>query len=225
MKSTVILAIGIIFISILSTKTLAATGTLQFNPQSLSITKGQTLTSTIVVSSDVNINKVLAKINYPNTILKPQSIDTSNSFVTLWYQNSIGTGQGQLILEGGVSSNGTSGTQLVFAKINFETIGTGPATVAFDNTSTISQASDGTNILSEFTSAIYTVTQITPSATPTLLPSNTPTPTLNMSPTTTSRPTISITGLPKGGTTDTTFAWGIISFAILGLGLIILKNI
>ncbi len=179
MKHTLLFVTCTLLILIFSTKTLAATGTLQFNPQSLSITKGQTLTSTIVVSSDVNINKVLAKINYPNTILKPQSIDTSNSFVTLWYQNSIGSGQGQLILEGGVSSNGTSGTQLIFAKINFETIGTGPATVSFDNTSTISQASDGTNILSEFTSAIYTVTQVTPSATPTFVPTNTPTPTQN----------------------------------------------
>ncbi|MCA9391868.1 hypothetical protein KC614_01520 [candidate division WWE3 bacterium] len=214
--------VGITALILTPHKVYAANATLTFSPQSTAVNTGETITATIFLNTDgVAVNRVLAKINYPSNLLTPQSMDTSNSFVELWYQNNLGSVPGQLILEGGVSGVGVNGSQLEFAKINFITAAEGEAQVSFSTESAVYQQSDGSNILSEFSSATYTVGTTTPTPT-TATPTTTPTPTSTAITSTTPTPT---TSLPNSGNEQPTVILFLISASLTLAGLLILRRL
>ena len=208
------------------TKVDAAQAILSFTPETDTVVSGQTISATIIVNtSGDSINRVLTKIQYPAGYLVPESIDTSESFVDLWYQNSIGTGNGELILEGGITGNGISGNQLVFAKINFTTQNAGVGQLIYGNDSAVYRDSDGVNILGEARTATYTITDgsVTPTQSPTPTPQTTPTP----SPTPLLTPTVTPTplaSLPKGGVSSPTIILLSLTGLMSTIGLIIVKR-
>ncbi|NCS32223.1 hypothetical protein GW793_01895 [bacterium] len=201
---------------VLTTKpVLAAQAALSFTPSTQSVSPGQTISATVLVNTNgETIDRVLTKITYTSSILSPTSITTSNSFVDIWYQNNIGSTAGVLILEGGVSGNGTSGENLTLATINFSTISSGTATLAFSSDSAVYNVGTNTNILAQAQSATYTVGT---STTPTISPTQTISPQVTITATLTPLPN----QLPVGGTTEVTVLVIIGALIVLVSGIIL----
>lgn len=197
----------------------ASAAKLSFVPTSQTVIVGSNLTATIQLDTqNEQINRVYTKITYPANLVTPQSIDTGNSFVNLWYQNNIGTKAGELILDGGVSGAGTTGSQLTFAKINFTANTAGSVEIRFSQDSAVHRESDGINVLTEAQTSTYTVTGSSPSPAPA-----TPTPTGSTPPATTLTPTPS-TDLPKSGDVAPTVLFLLFSVTATLIGFVILKK-
>lgn len=120
-----------------------------------------------------NINTVAANLTYDTSVLTPQSVDTTGSFVSIWFENDINESSGEIRLTGSVPSPGVNGDNLLFAKINF-TAGQAQTTqIQFNTDSAMFRDSDNTNILSQTVGAVVTIDET--GVTPTV--SNNPTPT------------------------------------------------
>lgn len=160
----------------------AATADLSLSPSSQTLQKDQSFSVEIRVNTNgESINTVTANLSYSPDKLRAISVDTSGSFVTLWFENNIATASGQIKLTGSVPAPGVSGSSLLFAKINFTTLAEGTATVSFDTTSAVYRNSDNADILGTKTGGTYTITVATPTATPTsaqtIVPTSTVVPT------------------------------------------------
>lgn len=187
MKLTHVLLTLIILILTFPSQTHAQQAILSLSPSAITVQNGQIISATVILNTENDtIDRALAKITYTSGILSPQSINTSSSFVTIWYTVDTTSNNSALILEGGVSGNGVSGTNLIFATINFVARAEGVATVAFASDSAVYLAGSSTNILVQSQTATYTVgsvstptptrasSTITPTATPTPLPNELP---------------------------------------------------
>ncbi|MBM4402204.1 MAG: hypothetical protein FJ044_03100 [Candidatus Cloacimonetes bacterium] len=160
----------------------AAGATLSLSPATKSVVNGQTFSLEIRVNTGgESINTVTANLTYPTDKLRAQSVDTAGSFVTIWFENNIGTASGEVRLTGSLPTPGTSGSNLLFATVNFVALNTGTANVEFTNSSAVYRNSDNSDILGSTQDGTYTITEVTPTATPTpttiTAPTGTPTPT------------------------------------------------
>ncbi len=217
---------------LLSAKVYAANAQLTLSPTSQTVNVTEIFSVKIMLNTDgAAINRVLAKITYPSNLMSVQSLDTTNSFIDLWYQNNITT-PGELTLEGGVSGGGINGSNLEMATINFEANAAGDATLAISETSEVIQVSDGANILTSYNSAAVTINELpptptyTPTPTPTYIapptstpigqPSPTPTPTQDLTPTP--------SNLPVSGITTPTLLVAIAGLLTLIVGFILVKK-
>jgi hypothetical protein len=214
-KFTLLISLFCLIIYKLALPAFAAGAVLSLSPVSQTVNTGDTLSTTIYLNTGGElINRVLAKINYPANILTPQSVDAAGSFVTLWYQQST-TNPGSIILEGGVSGSGTTGSQATFVKLNFTTKEAGSAILTFASDSAVYRESDATNILTETQSVTYTIAAVTSTPTPPVTPgiSGTPLPTSPFS-----SITPSPTHLPSSGTVEPTliFLLGVVLLTIVG---------
>ncbi len=210
----------IITLIYLVTARLTSAAVLSFSPETQSITQGEILTTTILLDTNgESVDQVLAKIIYPTNLLTPQSLDPTGGFANIWYQNNIGSAQGELILDAGVSGSGVTGSQLVFTKINFTTLGTGVAQIRFGEDSIVYRETDDTNILTEARTANYTITGLTPTTTPPTSPS----PTITGTTTPTSL-TPSPSGLPNSGSVKPTLVVVSTAGALVLIGLVILRK-
>lgn len=157
----------------------AATADLSLSPASQSLQKDQSFSVEIRLNTNgESINTVTANLSYSPDKLRAISVDTSGSFVTIWFENNIATASGQIKLTGSVPTPGVSGSSLLFAKINFTTLAEGTATVSFDTTSAVYRNSDNTDILGTKTGGSYTITAATPTVTPTITQTVVPTSTV-----------------------------------------------
>lgn len=154
----------------------AQSATLSLSPATKTVTNGSTFSAEVRVNTGGEaINTVTANLSYPSTNLKVQSIDTSGSFATIWFELDFST-SGSIKLTGSLPTPGTTGSNLLFATINFLAQNEGTAQVSFDASSATYRNSDSSNILGTKTGAIYTISSTTP-PTPTSTPTPTPTPT------------------------------------------------
>lgn len=218
----------------------AASATLSLSPSSKSVTNGQTFSVEIRVdTAGESINTVTANLSYPTDKLRAQSVDTSGSFVTIWFENNIGTASGEIRLTGSLPTPGVTGSSLLFATVNFVALSTGTAQVEFANSSAVYRNSDNSDILGTTVDGTYTISELTPTetptptlvpgqptSTPTLVPGQpTPTPTLvpgQPTPTSTlvpGQPTPT-TGLPDVGVEGPT-----VVLFLIALGLVVLGNL
>ncbi|PIZ46187.1 hypothetical protein CO180_02470 [candidate division WWE3 bacterium CG_4_9_14_3_um_filter_41_6] len=217
MKFWVLALISTILFFALPKDVLAQQAILSLSPSTITVQKGQTISATVILNTENDtIDRVLAKITYTSGILAPQSIATSNSFITIWYTVDTSSTASELILEGGVSGNGVSGSNLTLATINFVTRADGVATVAFASDSAVYLSGTSTNILVQSQSATYIV-----GSTPTA--SVTPSPTI--SGTTTPTPMPLPATLPVGGTEQYSLmiAIGFSFVVVYGLFLVLKK--
>lgn len=238
---------GLAFLLLLGLSTIFPNSTwaavLSFSPTNQTVPLGQTMSAMVYLNTDgEQVNRVLARITYPSSVLTPQSIDTTGSSFTLWYQQNT-TNSGTIILEGGASGSGVNGSQLTVARINFTTKEVGNALLNFSTDSAVYKESDGTNVLSTTQSATYTVGSSTPTpsqGTTPGAPTSTPTPT---SGTTTSTPTPgpgtptvtpnpNVTGtitptptnLPSSGSIQPTIIFLVGTVVIFLIGFLVLKK-
>lgn len=200
----------------------AASATLTLVPNTLTVGVNQSFNVEIRVNSGgENINTVTANLTYPFDKIKVSKIDTANSFVTIWFENSFNQQTGKIKLTGSLPSPGTSGTNLLLATINFEALAqtttANPASVSFDNTSAIYRNSDNTNILSSTAGGQYTISGTAAvTTTPTPIPSvDQPTPGLTVTPTPSS--------LPNVGATSATLIFLILAVSLIIGGSLVLR--
>ena len=167
---------------VLAPQVYSAGATLSLFPSTKSITNGETFSVEIRVDTGgESINTVTANLTYPTDKLRAQSVDTSGSFITIWFENNIATASGEIRLTGSLPTPGTSGTNLLFATINFVALNTGTANVEFTNSCAVYRNSDNSDILGSSQDGTYTITDVTPTATPT--PAVVTTPTITATPT------------------------------------------
>jgi len=196
----------------------AAQGSLTLIPASGTVLTNQTFNMEIRVNTGgETVNTVTANLSYPIDKIKVTKVDTTNSFVTIWFENSIAQSLGKVKLTGSISSPGTSGSNLLLATLTLQALAvttTGnPANVSFDNTSAIYRNSDNTNILSSSIGAQFTITS---SGTSTL----TPVPSISQTtPTPSPSPTILPVGLPDVGENSPTIILLILGFLLIIGGL------
>ncbi len=192
----------------------AAGATLSLSPITKSVTNGQTFSVEIRVDTgNESINTVTANLTYPTDKLRAQSVDTSGSFITIWFENNIATASGEIRLTGSLPTPGTSGTSLLFATINFVSLNTGTANVEFANSSAVYRNSDNSDILGSTQNGTYTITDTTP----------TPTPTTIITPTISPTPTISQGNLPDVGVEMPTIILFIFAIASVFFGSLLLR--
>lgn len=186
--------------------------TLFLNPATQSVTQNQTFSVEIRLNTvGQSINTVAANLLYDKAVLTPQSIDTTGSFVTIWFENNIASSTGEVRLTGSLPSPGVTGQNLLFATVNFSAQQTGTSQITFKDDSAVFRDSDNANVLSSTTGGVYTIAAADTTPTPTSLLNTTPT----LSPTPTSQ-------LPNVGTTQPTIMLFLIGTVLLAIALALL---
>ncbi len=210
--------------------TYATNAQLTLSPSEQTVNATEIFSLKIMLNTDgAAVNRVLAKITYPSNLMSVQSLDTTNSFVDLWYQNNITT-PGVLTLEGGISGGGVNGNNLEMATINFEAKSAGNATLAISEDSEVIQVSDGADILSTYNSSTVIINELpptptyTPTPTPTYIAPPTSTPIGQASPTPTGLLSPTPSNLPKSGITTPTLLVAIAGLLTLTIGIILVKK-
>jgi chitodextrinase len=132
----------------------AGNATLSLSPGSSTLALGATVTVSIIENSgSVPVNAVQADLNYDQTKLQFVSVSTSTSPFSLVVQATGGSG---VVNVASATSTAQTGQQTV-AVMTFTAIGAGSAAVSFANTSSIVQASDGTDVTGTLSGATYTI--------------------------------------------------------------------
>jgi len=118
------------------------------------------LSQVLVASPDEPMNAVSGTIIFPNDILEVVEISRDDSVVSIWLQEPEWSNQaGTINFEGFVLNPGFQGSAGEVFTISFKVKGSGEATVDFTSGSILAHDGQGTNLLSNLESALYTVTQ------------------------------------------------------------------
>lgn len=199
---------GIIFL-MKTSDSHAQSASLNINPASQTVNLDSIFTVEIRVNTGgESINTVAAHLTFDNTILTPQTIDTSGSFVSIWFENNITSSEVRLI--GSVPSPGVSGDNLLFARVNFLADSASTTQIAFTDDSAVFRASDNVDILGDAIGSVITVSSVAVTPTP---GNTTPTPTIPGAETGSPTPT----SLPDAGIVTPTlvlFALAILLFIV-----------
>ena len=148
MPTKVLVLLSLLLFVLLSARPAqAAQGSLTLIPGSGTVLTNQTFNIEIRANTGgETINTVTANLSYPIDKIKVTKVDTANSFITIWFENSIAQGLGKVKLTGSISSPGISGTNLLLATLTLQalvpTTAANPANVSFDNTSAMYRNSD-----------------------------------------------------------------------------------
>lgn len=139
----------------------AHAATLLLNPSTGSYAVGSTIALEVLVDTEgKTINAVSGTLLYPTESLRPASIRTTDSIVTLWIQQpALSKSDGSVSFEGLILNPGFSGKGKV-ATINFEVIGPGASSVSFASGLTLANDGFGTNILTGLSPAQFSFTGI-----------------------------------------------------------------
>lgn len=98
-------------------------------PEASKIGVGDSVAVIIEVRSAKEINAVDIELSYPQDILRPLGVQTSDSAIDLW-KTTPGASAGSLILEGG-SSLPRAGSNMRIARVVFEALNPGRANISF----------------------------------------------------------------------------------------------
>ncbi|MCA9397710.1 hypothetical protein KC573_02675 [candidate division WWE3 bacterium] len=193
-------------------------------PATQTLNVGDTFSVEIRVNTGgQDINTVAANLTYDNAALTPQSVDTSGSFVSIWFENNIASSAGEVRLTGSVPSPGVNENNLLFARVNFIADQATTTQISFKDDSAVFRDSDNVDVLGESTGSVITVA--TSGVTPTS-GSGTPTPTITggTTPSVTVGPgTPTPTILPDAGITTPTLSLLFIAIllSLVAIGLLL----
>ncbi len=132
---------------------------LSISPATATISQGQTVSVSVILSStDQASNAVSGSLTFPTNKLQIISVSKAGSILSLWvseptYSNSTGKAS----FEGIIPNPGYSGSRGTVITYTFRAIASGPAAVSFSQASVLANDGQGTNILSDFTGANFTV--------------------------------------------------------------------
>jgi hypothetical protein len=204
------------------TSSQAELATLVLDPSTQTVAVNGTFTVTIRLNTGgQSVNTVAANLTYDQSAVTPQSIDTTGSFVTIWFENNIASSNGEVRLTGSVPSPGVNGDNLLFARVNFTANQASTSQVSFLEDSAVFRDSDNVDILSSTTGSVITVSDSAVTPTP---PSATPGVTTTPGPTTTLAPgTPTPTALPDAGIISPTIVIFIVGvlLLIIAIGLLV----
>src|SRR3989344_7735403 len=162
-KHTKILVfIGLVFV-FFSVCGAAKAATLYFSPSSGTQAVGTTFSVGVYVSSaDQAMNAASGVISFPSDKLTVESISKSGSIFSLWVQepsfsNPPAGGQGTVNFEGIVLNPGYAGNSGKILNITFKAKAAGVANVSFSSGSVLANDGNGTNILTEFIGASFSL--------------------------------------------------------------------
>lgn len=132
---------------------------LSLNPSQGSFAVGSSISLEVLVDTEGNtINAVSGALSYPKESLRPTSIRTTDSIVTLWIQQpALSKQDGSIAFEGLVLNPGFSGKGKV-ATINFEVVGPGASRISFSSGLTLANDGFGTNVLTRLSPAEFQFT-------------------------------------------------------------------
>jgi hypothetical protein len=134
-----------------------ASSTINFSPESGLYMLGDTVRVKVVISSDVSVNAVSAKINFPTDLLSLSSISKSGSIVSLWAQDpTFSNSDGTASLDG-VILNGYTGNGGVAATLVFKAKSIGTANLSFTTASVYANDGSGTDVASGKDTATLTI--------------------------------------------------------------------
>ena len=137
-----------------------ADGSLFLSPPSASYTVGSTFTVTLVVGTNGQaINAGQGTISFSTDILEANGVSSSGSIFSLWpVQPSISGGQ--ISFAGGLPTPGYTGNGGRIISATFKAKAVGTATVRITSGQLLLDDGLGTNILTGFGSATYTITEV-----------------------------------------------------------------
>lgn len=118
-------------------------------------------------TSGQNVNTVAGNLTYDPAVVTPQSIDTTGSFVTIWFENNIASSNGEVRLTGSVPSPGVTGNNLLFARVNFTANQAATTQISFQDDSAVFRDNDNVDILADTTGSVITVSDDATTPTPT----------------------------------------------------------
>ncbi|MFH1423817.1 MAG: fibronectin type III domain-containing protein [Candidatus Nealsonbacteria bacterium] len=140
-----------------------------FSPETGVINKNNTSSTELIINTSAGVTSIKAYLNFNFSAISITGIDTTNSVFTSWWENSYNNITGKIQLQASLPSPGHNGAGLV-AKINFQAINTGTATVTYDATpgNNLALKIDDTNILNltRSTGASFTITEAVQDTTP-----------------------------------------------------------
>lgn len=146
---------------------------LRFAPFELTIPVGSSFSVDILLrTGDEDVCTVVAVVDYPSDSLMVESVNTDDSFVSIWFENTIDNTNGEVKLTGSLSSPGINGYDVFFAKLNFLALKSAYATVRFGGDSAVYPcASTDFNILgATFAPTYRIIPDSAPFPTPTPVP-------------------------------------------------------
>lgn len=142
---------GIIFVgqvvSMAPLKASAASANFYLSPSSGSVNLGDTISASVMISTDTAINAGEATVTFSSNILEYQSVSTGGSIFSFWTSGPSG-GSTSVSFGGGLSNPGYSGGSGKVLTITWKAINTGTATVSINGTKILANDGIGTNILS-----------------------------------------------------------------------------
>ena len=110
------------------------------------------------------INAGQASITYPTDLLEVVSVSRSGSIFTLWPVEPAASG-GQISFAGGVPNPGYTGNGGLITSVRFKAKAIGTATVRVSSGQLLLNDGSGTNILTGYGTATYTITEVAPTPT------------------------------------------------------------
>lgn len=144
-----------LFVALFFSSTAFA-ATLSLNPSTGSYDVGSTIALEVLVDTEgKTINAVSGILAYSPATLRPTSIRTTDSVVTLWIQQpALSKQDGSVSFEGLILNPGFSGKGKI-ATVNFEVIGPGASNVSFSSGLTLANDGFGTNVLTRLSPAEF----------------------------------------------------------------------
>lgn len=140
----------------------AASASLYLSPSSKTVAIDETFTVAVYVRTDSAVNAAEATVNFPNDLLKANTVSKSGIF-TLWTQDpKISNTAGTITFSGGLPSPGYKGNSGKLITVTFAAKKAGKPKVTISGGSVLANDGVGTNILTSQGSATYTINEPTP---------------------------------------------------------------
>lgn len=134
--------------------------TLYLSPNTGTFAQGTHFTMSVMVSTNQAMNGVDAVVQFPTNKLQVISVSKQNSIFNLWVQepsfSNLGP-VGTVHFQGVALNPGFIGSEGKVLDIIFRVKDTGPADITYGNGAVLANDGRGTNIISSFGSAVYTL--------------------------------------------------------------------
>lgn len=134
----------------------AASASFFLSPSSKQVSVGETISASVMVSTDVAINAGEGSVSYPSDILEYQSVSNSGSIFSFWTSGPSGSESG-VTFGGGLASPGYSGSGGRVLTITWKAKQNGTATINITGSKILANDGTGTNILSGSSGGTVTV--------------------------------------------------------------------
>lgn len=125
----------------------AASASFYLSPASKQVTVGETVTASVMISTDSAINAGEGSVSFPADILEYQSVSTNGSIFTFWTSGPSGNAS-SVTFGGGLANPGYNGGGGRVLSISWKAKVAGTATINISGSRILANDGAGTNILS-----------------------------------------------------------------------------